>query len=142
MLGNITCVFAAILVFLIVDFPELAIKQKAFNLKFLNEKEAAFVVARIEKDRHDAIAEEFSARQYMKRALDLKVWAFASLFGLATTTNYAVAYFLPIILREGMGFSVAKSQCLTAPWYILACISMFACSWTSDKYRLRSHHHH
>jgi len=35
--------------FLIVDFPELA----ANSWRFLNSREAAFVVARIEKDRHD-----------------------------------------------------------------------------------------
>ena len=68
----------------------------------------------------------FNLANYLKHAADLKVWGFASLFGLTTTTTYAIAYFLPIILREGMGFSVAASQCLVAPPYVLAAIVMFA----------------
>lgn len=47
------------------------------------------MVARIEKDRHDAIPEPFSITSYMKNALDFKVWAFAWLFGLTTTNTYA-----------------------------------------------------
>jgi len=120
----------------IVDFPELS--TKSFGLKFLNEKEAAFVVARIEKDRHDAIPEEFHIGNYLRNALDLKVWGFAALFGLTTTCTYAIAYFLPIILQEGMGFSVAEAQCLIAPPYVFAAIVMFAFAVLGDKYHIRS----
>lgn len=120
----------------IVDFPELS--TNSFGFKFLNEKEAAFVVARIEKDRHDAIPEEFKLGKYLKSALDLKVWGFAALFGLTTTNTYAIAYFLPIILNEGMGFGVAASQCLISPPYVLAAIVMYAFAVLGDKYHLRS----
>jgi MFS family permease len=121
----------------ICDFPELAAK-KGLGFKFLNEKEAAFVVARIENDRHDAIPEEFNIGKYLKNALDLKVWGFAALFCLTTTMTYAIAFFLPIILNEGMGFNVAESQCLIAPPYVLAAIVMYAFAWAGDKYHIRS----
>jgi hypothetical protein len=84
-------------------------------------------VARIERDRHDAIAMPFSFKHYMYCAADLKIWGFASLFMLTTTVTYAIAYFLPIILQEGMGFGVAEAQCLIAPPYVLAAIWMFGC---------------
>ncbi|KAJ9659939.1 hypothetical protein H2198_002829 [Neophaeococcomyces mojaviensis] len=135
--GLLTCVVGFIGWYYIVDFPELA-AQKGIGKKFLSEKEAAFVVARIEKDRHDAFPEEFKIGKYLKNALDLKVWAFASLFMLTTTMTYAIAYFLPIILNEGMGFNVAASQCLIAPPYVLAAIVMYAMAWAGDKYHIRS----
>lgn len=54
-----------------------------------------------------------------------------------TTVTYAIAYFLPIILREGMGFSIGESQCLVAPPYGLAGIVMFGTAWVGDRYRKR-----
>ncbi|KAL6253261.1 hypothetical protein RBB50_000984 [Rhinocladiella similis] len=131
--GILTCVLAIGAYFIIVDFPEDS--PKSWN--FLNEEEAAFVVARIEQDRSDTYPDKFSVGQYLKNALDSKVWAFAWLYMLTTTNSYAIAYFLPIILRDGMGFSVAEAQCLTAPPYVAAAIIMFIESYYSDKWRLR-----
>ena len=47
------------------------------------------------------------------------------------------AYFLPIILRQGMGFSIGASQCLVAPPYAFAGILMFGTAWLGDKYHVR-----
>lgn len=57
---------------------------------------------------------------------------------LTTTQSYAIAYFLPIILRNGMGFNIAASQCLVAPPYLAAGIAMYAEAWFADKYRMRA----
>jgi sugar phosphate permease len=135
--GLITCALAFASYFLIVDFPEQA-AHAGFQLKFLNEEESDFIVARIEKDRHDAIPEQFKVGTYLKNALDLKVWAFAALFMLTTTCTYAIAYFLPIILNEGMGFSVAASQCLISPPYVAAAIIMYCWAYLGDKYHIRA----
>lgn len=118
---------------MIVDFPEHASK----SWKFLTERESAFVVARIENDRHDAVLEPFKLGKYLKNALDSKVWAFAFLFGLTTTNTYAIAYFLPVILRSGMGFSIGQAQCLVAPPYVAAAIVMYGCAILGDKYHIR-----
>jgi hypothetical protein len=137
--GTLTCIVGILGYILIVDFPEKAQTAKGlFNLHFLSNDEAAFVVARIEKDRHDAIPEQFRWGPYLKGALDLKVWGFAALFGLTTTNTYAIAYFLPIILNDGMGFSVAASECLISPPYVAAAIVMYAFAWAGDKYHIRS----
>ena len=135
--GVLTVLVGLIGWYFIVDFPEHAAK-KGIGKKFLTEREVAFVVARIEKDRHDAIPQQFAIGQYLKHALDLKVWGFAALFMLTTTVTYAIAYFLPIILKDGMGFSTAASQCLIAPPYVLAAIVMFAFAYYGDKWHLRS----
>ena len=46
-----------------------------------------------------------------------------------TTVTYAIAYFMPIILRENMGFSIGESQCLVAPPYAFAGILMLSTAW-------------
>lgn len=137
MQGLLTCILGLGAFLLIADFPEKS-ARKGFQFKFLSEKEAAFVVATIEKDRHDAIPEDFHWGKYLKNALDLKVWGFAALFGLTTTNTYAIAYFLPIILNDGMGFGVAASECLISPPYVLAAFVMFGFAWLGDKYHVRS----
>ncbi|TVY41700.1 putative transporter [Lachnellula subtilissima] len=131
--GILTCILGIFSYVMIVDFPELS--PKSWN--FLNEKEAAFIVARIEHDRHDIRVEPFSLGSYLRNGLDSKVWGFSALYTLTTTNTYAIAYFLPIILRDGMGFSIAKSQCLVAPPYICAAIIMYIQAHYGDKWHLR-----
>lgn len=136
--GLLTVVVGMIGAFTICDFPEEAANRvKSFAIPFLSQREADFVVARIEKDRHDAIPEPFRLGHYLKQACDSKIWGFAWLFGLTTTSTYAIAYFLPIILEEGMGFSVRDAQCLIAPPYVVAAIWMYGCAWYGDKHHIR-----
>lgn len=74
----------------------------------------------------------------MKNALDLNVWAFATIFGCTAIQSYALAYFLPIILKDGMGFGTAASQCLIAPPYVSSGLLMILFGWAADKYHIRS----
>lgn len=55
----------------------------------------------------------------------------------STTPSYAFAYFLPVILKDGMGYSTLMSQCLSAPPYVFAVIVAFAIAWWADKTRMR-----
>jgi MFS family permease len=140
MFGIITLTVAAISSVLIVDFPEVELERtdRFWTVPFLTTREARFVVAEIDSDRSDTHAEEFRLSLYLQHLGEFKVWAHAALFMLTTTTNYAVVYFLPIILREGLGFSVAAAQCLTAPPYILGCLWMLVLGRISDRLRVRS----
>ncbi|RDL40750.1 Uncharacterized protein BP5553_00729 [Venustampulla echinocandica] len=131
--GLLTCVLGIGSYFIIVDFPE----DSPNSWSFLNQDEADFIVARIEKDRADTVVEPFSVWGYLKHAGDSKVWAMAMLYLLTTTNSYSIAYFLPIILQKGMGFSVAKAQCLVAPPYVAAAIVMYIQAIYSDKWRMR-----
>ena len=57
MQGILTCVVGFIGAVTIADFPEKAAnKTRSLALPFLNQKEAEFVVARIEQDRADVVA--------------------------------------------------------------------------------------
>lgn len=60
------------------------------------------------------------------------------MFGLTNLCTYSIAFFLPIILNTGLGFSVGASQCLGAPPAVVAAIVGFIYAWYSDKWRLRS----
>ncbi|KAG7414581.1 putative transporter [Fusarium oxysporum f. sp. rapae] len=85
----------------------------------------------------DAHSTEFSLRAYLENAIDWKVWILAINFDLTSMVIYAVAYFLPIVLRDGLGFSVVEAQTLNAPCYVFGGILGLTESWLSDKYKLR-----
>ncbi|BCS25373.1 uncharacterized protein APUU_50084A [Aspergillus puulaauensis] len=131
--GILTCVLGLSSYTILVDFPE----QSPKSWRFLNEDEAAHVIATIENDRSDVFAEEFTVRGYLHNAKDSKVWLYAMLYLLTTTNTYAIAYFLPIILQDSMGFSVVKAQCLVAPPYVAAAIVMYLQGMIADKWRVR-----
>ncbi|KAK2780737.1 hypothetical protein FQN53_001005 [Emmonsiellopsis sp. PD_33] len=48
-----------------------------------------------------------------------------------------IRVFLPIILRDNMGFSMAASQCLVAPPYAFAAILMFTTAYLADRFKIR-----
>lgn len=114
--------------FAVVDFPEKA----AGSYKFLNAEEIKMMNDRVELDRHDSHTPPFHIGSYLKNGLDWKVWVFALIFGATTTVTYAVAYFLPIILRVYLGFNIAEAQCLTAPLYVFGAVCMWLEGLLSD----------
>ncbi|PLB40489.1 putative phthalate transporter [Aspergillus candidus] len=130
--GVITGVIGILTLIFLVDFPDRAHK----SWKFLSEKECAFIVRRINRDRSDGDNEPFNLKKFLLPALDLKIWGFAVIFLCTTTGTYAIAYFLPVILG-GMGYDAGQSQCLVAPPFGLAGIVMFSTAWVGDKYRVR-----
>ncbi|KAL5337395.1 major facilitator superfamily domain-containing protein [Aspergillus crustosus] len=134
MQGVLTFIIGILCIIFVVDFPDKGYKTWGF----LNERECAFILRRLNRDRGDAEPEPWSLVKFLRPALDLKIWGFAFIFFSLTTVSYAIAYFLPIILRENMGFSIAASQCLVAPPYVLAGILMVSTAWVGDKYRIRA----
>lgn len=52
-------------------------------------------------------------------------------------TLFSSYSFLPIILRNDMGYSVALAQILAFPPYVVAAIWMFTTAWIADHYRKR-----
>jgi len=131
--GIITCLIAFAGYVLIVNFPD----DSTRNWHFLNDREIRFVIARINRDRSDAVTDKFAWSKFLRPALDIKVWGFALIFCFSTTLTYALAYFLPVILNQNMGFSIAASQCLVAPPYAAAAIWMYLMGVVGDRYRLR-----
>ena len=56
---------------------------------------------------------------------------------ISASSVYSLAFFKPIILRQGMGFSYAKAQLLSSPPYVFAIICSLAMAYVSDKFRIR-----
>jgi len=131
--GILTVVLGIFGYWALVDFPDKA----HTSWHFLNEREAKFIINAVNKDRGDAKPEPWNLKKFLRGGADIKIWGFAMIFFNTTTVTYALAYFLPIILTENMGFSVGASQCLVAPPYALAAIIMYGTGWAGDKYHLR-----
>jgi cyanate permease len=94
-------------------------------------------LTRIQRDRGDAVADELTWSSIAFHLRDWKIWEFAWLYFLNNVVAYSWSYFLPIILRSDMGYSVAMSQILTFPPYVLAAAWMFGTAWVADRYRKR-----
>lgn len=128
--GAITCAVCIAGWFIIIDFPAKA-------GRFLKPDEKEFVINRLNDDRQDAVQDEITLPVVLRHLKDWRLYCWAFNLMASTLPGYAYSYFLPIILREGMGFSVAKSQLLTAPPYALAAIIAFASGWIGDRYKIR-----
>jgi sugar phosphate permease len=109
--GTITCAMGVASYFLVVDFPEKALD----SWKFLKEDELKIIIDRVDRDSRDVTLPPFHLGSYLRNALDWKVYFYAANFGLTSLVSYAVAYFLPIVLLDGLHFSTAAAQCLSAP---------------------------
>ncbi|KAL2114020.1 hypothetical protein VUR80DRAFT_1316 [Thermomyces stellatus] len=131
--GIMTCLLGIAAYWLLVDFPDSTRK----TWSFLSDRERAFVVARVDADRGDVEVTAFSLAKFLRAGLDWKIWGYALIFFGSTAISYSLAYFMPIILNENMGFDVGTSQCLVAPPYAFGGIIMYATGWFGDRYRLR-----
>ncbi|KAG7128601.1 MFS-type transporter cnsO like protein [Verticillium longisporum] len=131
--GSITCLIGLAGLFLLAEFPDTTKPSRYF----LSSRELAWVKSRVNADRGDVAISKLTLRKLMRGGLDPKVWAFALIFFNNAVVNFALANFLPIILRKNMGFSVTKSQALVAPPYVFAAIVMHTVGWLGDRYRVR-----
>ncbi|OLN92772.1 High-affinity nicotinic acid transporter 2 [Colletotrichum chlorophyti] len=131
--GIITCIIGTVGYFLLVGFPEA---QKP-TWRFLSERETAWVISRVQADRGDADLPAFSIRKFLQGGRDVKVWALAFIYFNHALINFALSFFLPIILKDNMGFSTGKAQILTAPPYVFSAFFMFAAGWLGDRYMVR-----
>ncbi|GFN19565.1 phthalate transporter [Aspergillus tubingensis] len=132
--GLLTCTLAAISYFVLINFLD---RMRSSKSRFLSDREYDFITHQINDDRGDVRLEPFNLKKYLVAALDINIWGFGLVYFCTTSTAYSIAYFLPLIYRQGMGFSMGASLCLFAPPYVAAGITMMATSWIGDKYRLR-----
>jgi hypothetical protein len=122
----------------IVDFPDKSTNPHPVTRRpFLTVPEATIVLARIQRDRGDAVVDKLTWATIARHLRDWKIWEFAWLYFLNNVVAYSWGYFLPIILRNDMGYSVAMSQIMAFPPYVLAAAWMFATAWVADRYRKR-----
>jgi hypothetical protein len=122
--GAMTCALATVTYWLLVGFPD----EKRPAWKFLNKRETKFVLDRVDEDRGDAKLQPFDLKKFLAAGLDLKIWGFSLILFALTTVTYGLSFFLPLILNNSMGFSVAASQCLLAPLILFSGILSYVSS--------------
>ncbi|KAI0846384.1 MFS general substrate transporter [Daldinia vernicosa] len=129
--GVITCVAAIIAWFIIVDFPD------SHRNKFLTVEEAAFVKARLAEDRGSEERQQVTWAIFVETITDWKVWSFSLMYSAGAVGVYAFLFFLPLILRNGMGYSQELAFILSAPPALFSVVEGMFVSWLADKMRLR-----
>jgi MFS family permease len=132
--GLCTCVIGVVTYWWMVDFPEHAHK----SFRFLSAEETSIVAKRIQTDRGDLVAQDFSLGKVLVHGKDPKVWAFAVLFFFQNIVSTTLAYFVPIILENGLGYSSDAAIILSAPPYYYAVVPVLLSSWYADRFRLRA----
>lgn len=126
-LATIVCV---VLVYLFVsEFPEKA--------KWLKPDELDLVRRRLLEDRAEELDDKTTLRESLAPLKDWRTWAMSMLYFYPAAGYYALAFFMPSILSS-FGFSVALSQILQTPPYILAAICSIATGYYADKIQIRS----
>ncbi|KAI6578270.1 hypothetical protein MCOR06_010714 [Pyricularia oryzae] len=128
--GAVTIVVALLGWFVIIDFPSRA-------NKFLTPREQAYVLARINQDRGDAEEDAVTRAKVLHHLGDWKLYFWAFNLLASAVPGYALVFFMPIILRDGMGFSTADSMLLMAPPSGSALILALAAAWAGDRYKIR-----
>ncbi|KIX10367.1 uncharacterized protein Z518_01449 [Rhinocladiella mackenziei CBS 650.93] len=127
--GIVTVVAGMVSPWFLVEFPEKA--------KWLTPRQRHIAQARLQADK---AAKEYvhpTFKESMKMLWDWKLIIYSVQYFVAASSVYSLAYFKPIILRQGMGFSYALSQILASPPYVFAIIMSISMAWVSDKYRTR-----
>lgn len=128
--GTITVVVCMAGWFIILDFPNKA-------GKFLTPAEQSFVIERINRDRGDAEEDEINFSKIIHHLKDWRLYFWAINLMACTLPGYAYSYFLPVILRQGMGYSTSESQLLSAPPYVLAAVVCYFCGFAGDRFHMR-----
>ncbi|KAF9571217.1 hypothetical protein EC968_000813 [Mortierella alpina] len=143
--GLPTVLLTIVVFFYLPDYPETA--------TFLSEDERDLAVRRLLADAGPATETEFSWKQFRDVFVDLKVYLHMVPYILTMTPLYALALFLPALVRE-FSFeheidqetppppcSAVTSQLMTTPAYIVGCICTILAAISSDRYRERGFHY-
>ncbi|KAF2107374.1 retrograde regulation protein 2 [Lophiotrema nucula] len=127
---GITTIAAGLLapVFLI-EFPE--------RVRFLTDRQKHIARTRVSMEKKGAQVEHPTVMQSLRMLLDWKIGMYCIQYFVAASSVYSLAFFFPIVLRQGMGFSYALSQILSSPPYVFTIIASLGTAWLSDRIKLR-----
>jgi hypothetical protein len=124
--GALTIVIGLLGYVLVIDFPDKA--------KFLTPEEANIIKTRLERDRSDSEHDPLTFGKCVHYATDFKVWLYSIFFVSTTLASYAMAYFLPVLLK-GMGFNNTEQMLLGTPAHVWGLVPSFASAYVADKYK-------
>ncbi|GAA6045621.1 hypothetical protein NBRC10513_005039 [Rhodotorula toruloides] len=104
--------------------------------KFLNEREHAILIARLQADSDSADEEPLSWHGVWEAFKDPLVLGYGFLFHAYAFTLYTLSLFLPTIIAQ-LGYTSWKVQLMTVPVYACAFSSMILSAWLSHHFNQR-----
>ncbi|RSH95731.1 hypothetical protein EHS25_000823 [Saitozyma podzolica] len=129
--GAITVAAAIAAAFILPDYPA--------TTKWLNDKEKAIAIYRLEKDTGVKDDDTMTLFQSFKTAVvDYKLWLLAMIIVTKTTAG-AVTQFIPTVVNT-FGMNKVTTLLLTAPPYLVAAVLALTISWSSDRRPERCYH--
>ncbi|KAF5592655.1 major facilitator superfamily transporter [Fusarium subglutinans] len=105
--------------FLLAESPEKS--------TWLTERERHIAIRRVANDNAGRDYEHLNWKKQLKLLKDWKIAVYI----------YSLGYFLPLTLRESLGFSHTKAQLLFSPPYMFCIIMSILSGWVSDRLRIR-----
>lgn len=113
----------------LIEFPEKA--------TFLNERQKYIALTRVRLAKEEKEIKHPSIKDTLVMLADWKLGLYAFQYFVAGSSVYSLAFFQPVILRDGMGFDYAMAQLLQSPPYVFAIICSCISAYVSDKLRIR-----
>ncbi|KAL6877639.1 major facilitator superfamily domain-containing protein [Trichoderma longibrachiatum] len=127
--GAITCTFAIIAAFLIVDWPQ--------QTRYLTTEEKELLRRRLAADVDESCRMDVLNKASFRRIVsDYKIWLGALVYMGVGVPGLSGTFFLPTILLE-FNWKAQEAQVRTIPVYVLAGGTMVIGAWASDKLRHR-----
>ncbi|KAG0204509.1 hypothetical protein BGX33_008427 [Mortierella sp. NVP41] len=131
--GLPTVLLCFVTIIYLPDYPQTA--------HFLSQDERDLAVKRLLVDAGPSSNDEvFSWKQFRSVFVDWKTYMHAFPYILTMTPLYALALFLPTLVRE-FSFDPITSQLMTAPAYAVACLATILVAVSSDHHRERGLHY-
>ena len=127
--GIITVLAGLVAPFLLVEFPE--------RVKWLTAREKEIAFARLMPDKKAREYVHPTTKEMLKMLCDWKLLFYSLQYFVGSSSTYAIAFYAPIILQQGMGFSYTMAQLLSSPPYIFTIIMGLVMAWISDKRQTR-----
>ena len=128
--GIATVVAGMVSPWFLVEFPE--------RVTFLTPRQKHIAVERVKVDKAaQAEVVHPNVKQVFTMLLDWKLALYGIMYFICASSVYSLAFFKPIILREGLGFSYRDSQLLASPPYVFAIICSLGMAYLSDKIKMR-----
>ncbi|KAM3422324.1 hypothetical protein BST61_g2683 [Cercospora zeina] len=127
--GLITIVAGLVSPFFLIEFPE--------RVRFLDERQKQIALDRVRIDKAGKDIVHLNVRETLAALLDWKLALYCVQYFISASSVYSLAFFAPIILRLGLGFSYTEAQLLSSPPYIFTIIMTIIMAWLSDKIKMR-----
>ncbi|KAF2160172.1 hypothetical protein M409DRAFT_70679 [Zasmidium cellare ATCC 36951] len=127
--GLITIVAGIATPFFLIEFPERA--------RFLNDRQKHIAFERVRLASDDKEIKHPTVKETLVMLWDWKLALYSLQYFIAASSIYSLAYFAPIILRQGLHFSYVRAQLLSTPPTVFSVICSIIAAWVSDKIKLR-----